>query len=160
MLICTSPALTLGLTPKTSHVHPSHQPHLRLVAARPNRMAALSDIPPHTRYKLVFFVPPAHVESVPAAVFKIGIGRRSGPGRKLYTECAWMTLGTGQSRLWDFTVDAHKHNGKADGLETVTEYRVEILCYGKWIVEGAVEALKRYESSRCWGTCGGCWPWT
>ena len=44
-------------------------------------------------FKLVFFVPASHVESVKNAVFAAGAGRIGD-----YEHCAWQVLGEGQFR--------------------------------------------------------------
>ena len=49
-----------------------------------------------TRFKLVFFVPPAAVEACKTAIFSAGAG--SFPGKGGYTECAFTSRGLGQFR--------------------------------------------------------------
>ncbi|KAE9375042.1 hypothetical protein N431DRAFT_557195 [Stipitochalara longipes BDJ] len=89
------------------------------------------------RFKLIFFVPPSALAVCKSAIFAAGAGRYPGPGN--YTECCWVTLGTGQFRPGD----AAKPNiGQVGGLEEVQEARVETLCLGEDAVRKAVEALK------------------
>ena len=90
-----------------------------------------------TRFKLVFFVPPATLANCKAAIFAAGAGRYPGAGN--YTECCWTAVGTGQFRPGDA---ANPHIGRVGELEEVEEVRVETLCLGKEVVKKAVEALK------------------
>lgn len=84
-------------------------------------------------YKLVFFVPESHIEQVKAAVFAAGAGRIGD-----YEACCWQMLGQGQFRP---LAGASPFIGTADRLETVTEYRVEMVCTNEHI-HAAVKALK------------------
>ena len=70
--------------------------------------------------KLVFFVPESHKESVKTAVFEQGAGRYEG-----YDCCSWETLGTGQFKP---LLGSTPFIGQQDEIETVVEYRVEIIC--------------------------------
>jgi hypothetical protein len=90
------------------------------------------------RFKLIFFVPPSALAACKSAIFAAGAGRYPGPGT--YTECCWVTLGTGQFRPGD----AAKPNiGKVGVLEELPEARVETLCLGEDTVRKAVDALKK-----------------
>ena len=90
------------------------------------------------RFKLIFFVPLSALEACKSAIFAAGAGRYPGAGN--YTECCWITLGTGEFRPGD----AAKPNiGKVGELQEVEEARVESLCLGEDVVRKAVEALKR-----------------
>jgi hypothetical protein len=91
-----------------------------------------------TKFKLVFHVPPAALEPVKAAIFAAGAGRYPGPGD--YTECCWVTSGTGQFRPGDA---ANPHIGSVGALEKIEELRVETLCVGEETARKAVEALKK-----------------
>ncbi|KAF2493740.1 hypothetical protein BU16DRAFT_527949 [Lophium mytilinum] len=75
-----------------------------------------------TRFKLVFRVPSSGLNACKAAIFSAGAGRYPGG---LYTECCFVSLGTGQFRPGDA---ANPHIGKVGELEFVEEARVEILC--------------------------------
>jgi hypothetical protein len=90
-----------------------------------------------TRFKLIFFVPPAALAACKAAIFAAGAGRYPGPGN--YTECCWTSQGTGQFRPGD---TANPHIGSVGTLEEVPETRVETLCLGEDVTRKAVEALK------------------
>lgn len=85
-------------------------------------------------YKLGFYVPESHVESVKAAIFAAGGGRIGD-----YEHCCWQVLGQGQFRPGP---GADPFIGKAGQLETVAEYRVELVCADELIVE-VVAALKQ-----------------
>lgn len=92
-------------------------------------------------YKLCFYVPESHLEAVKAAVFQAGAGRIGD-----YDHCCWQVLGQGQFRP---LAGANPHLGELGTLETVAEYRVELVCADAWIAE-AVRALKAahpYEES-------------
>ena len=84
-------------------------------------------------FKLVFFVPASHVESVKHAVFAAGAGRIGD-----YEHCAWQVLGEGQFRPLP---GSNPFIGSQDILEKVPEYRVELVCANACIAD-AVAALK------------------
>lgn len=84
-------------------------------------------------FKLVFFVPVSHVESVKSAVFSAGAGRIGD-----YEHCAWQVLGEGQFRP---LAGSKPFLGKQDQLETVQEYRVELVC-GDEHIAGVLAALR------------------
>lgn len=90
------------------------------------------------RFKLIFFVPPSALASCKSAIFAAGAGRYPGTGN--YTECCWISLGTGQFRPGDA---ATPNIGKVGELEEVQEARVETFCLGEDVVRKAVVALKR-----------------
>ncbi|MGM8932076.1 YqfO family protein [Salinicola halophyticus] len=71
-------------------------------------------------YKLAFFVPESHLESVKDAVFASGAGRFEN-----YEACCFQMRGQGQFRPLQ---GARPHIGAVDTLETVEEYRVELVC--------------------------------
>ncbi len=83
-------------------------------------------------YKLVFFVPESHLESVKQAVFSVGAGRIGN-----YDACAWQTLGQGQFRPLQ---GSRPFLGRLDEIERVAEYRVELVCEDT-LIKAAVEAL-------------------
>jgi len=70
--------------------------------------------------KLVFFVPESHKESVKQAVFDQGAGRYEG-----YDCCSWETKGSGQFKP---LTGSQPFIGSHDEIETVQEYRVEMIC--------------------------------
>ena len=84
-------------------------------------------------YKLCFFVPESHLEEVKQAVFDAGGGRIGD-----YEHCCWQVLGQGQFRPGQ---GADPFIGEAGKLETVAEYRVELVCEDALIAE-VVAALK------------------
>ncbi|KAL4901118.1 hypothetical protein BDW74DRAFT_182212 [Aspergillus multicolor] len=93
---------------------------------------------PLQKFKLIFHVPPSALEATKAAIFAAGAGRYPGPGN--YTECCWVTTGTGQFRPGDA---ANPAIGVVGELEKIEELRVETLCVGVETTKKAVEALKR-----------------
>ncbi len=84
-------------------------------------------------YKLVFFVPESHLEPVKAAVFAAGAGAIGN-----YDQCCWQTQGIGQFRP---LAGSQPFIGKANQLEQVTEYRVEMVC-NESRIKAAVAALR------------------
>ncbi|KAF2252682.1 structural toxin protein RtxA [Trematosphaeria pertusa] len=90
------------------------------------------------RFKLVFFVPTAAMQTCKSAIFAAGAGKYPGPGG--YTECAFTSKGTGQFRPGDA---ANPNIGKVGELEEVEEMRVESICVGREVAVKAVEALKK-----------------
>ncbi|OGO91907.1 MAG: NGG1p interacting factor NIF3 [Coxiella sp. RIFCSPHIGHO2_12_FULL_44_14] len=71
-------------------------------------------------YKISFYVPTTHLDSVKETLFSAGAGRVG-----LYDHCAWQTLGTGQFRPLpgsDPTIGQHHV------IEQVEEYLVEMVC--------------------------------
>ena len=73
-----------------------------------------------TRYKLVFFVPESHKETVKSALFSKGAGQYQG-----HDSCAWESLGKGQFRPLE---GSEPFQGQTNKIEKVDEYRVEMLC--------------------------------
>ncbi|RLT99867.1 MAG: NGG1p interacting factor NIF3 [Ketobacter sp.] len=84
-------------------------------------------------YKLVFFVPEAHKEAVKQAVFASGAGKIGD-----YDQCCWEILGQGQFRP---LAGANPFIGVTGELETVAEYRVELVCNDA-LIQAAVQAMK------------------
>ncbi len=76
-------------------------------------------------YKLCFYVPKTHLESVKNALFKKGAGTIG-----TYEHCAWQTLGTGTYRP---TTDSNPYQGTAGSVETAEEYQVEMVCEDRLI---------------------------
>lgn len=83
-------------------------------------------------YKLVFFVPPEHLEEVKAAVFGAGAGRIGD-----YSECCWQVLGRGQFKPLEGSKPFIGDQGKT---EQVPEYRVEMVCDDE-LIKTVVKAL-------------------
>ncbi len=90
-------------------------------------------------YKLVFFVPESHLEQVKAAVFAAGAGHIGN-----YDQCCWQAIGQGQFRP---LLNANPYIGRASQLETLAEYRVEMVCADQYIrpVISALRASHPYE---------------
>ena len=84
-------------------------------------------------YKLCFYVPISHVESVKEAVFAAGAGNIGN-----YEACAWQVFGMGQFRA---KAKANPFIGQVDQLEHVEEYRVEMIVEAHSIV-AVIQALK------------------
>jgi len=89
--------------------------------------------------KLCVYIPETHLDPVKAALFAAGAGRIGD-----YSECCWQVAGQGQFRPLPGSAPAVGGVGK---LETVTEYRVEMLCLETEIeaVLAALEAAHPYE---------------
>ena len=71
-------------------------------------------------YKLGFFVPESHLETVKEELFRSGAGRYA-----KYDMCSWQTAGMGQFRPLEGS-DAYL--GQVGQLERVDELRVETIC--------------------------------
>ncbi|OGT72948.1 MAG: NGG1p interacting factor NIF3 [Gammaproteobacteria bacterium RIFCSPLOWO2_02_FULL_57_10] len=84
-------------------------------------------------FKLCFYVPATHLEQVKAAVFAAGAGRIGD-----YEHCSWQVLGQGQFRP---LAGSNPFLGAQDQLETVDEYRVEMVCDDA-LIAAAVAALR------------------
>jgi hypothetical protein len=84
-------------------------------------------------YKLAFFVPAEHKEQVKNAIFAVGAGRIGN-----YDSCCWEVLGTGQFRALQ---GSRPFIGQQGVIETVQEYRVELVCEDQ-LIHAAVAALK------------------
>lgn len=85
-------------------------------------------------YKITFYVPASHLEVVKAALFAAGAGRLGD-----YDCCAWQVKGQGQFRP---LAGSNPRIGRRDVLETVEEYRVELVCDDA-CVQAAVAALRQ-----------------
>jgi hypothetical protein len=81
-------------------------------------------------YKLCFYVPESHLETVKTAVFAAGAGRVGA-----YDSCCWQVLGQGQFRPLE---GSRPFLGETGNVEVVDEYRVEMVCAPEHI--GAVVA--------------------
>jgi len=85
-------------------------------------------------YKIIFFVPDSHLETVKQAVFASGAGRIGN-----YDHCCWQTLGQGQFRALE---GSDPFIGKQGEEERVAEYRVELVCEDQ-LINHAITALKK-----------------
>lgn len=72
-------------------------------------------------------------ESTKEALFDIGVGRYEN-----YECCSWESLGQGQFKP---ILDANPTIGKINTLETLLEYKVEMVCEDN-LIKKAVETLK------------------
>src|SRR5210317_1620767 len=84
-------------------------------------------------YSFCFYVPESALEAVKDAVFAAGAGRIGN-----YDKCCWQVAGQGQFRPLSGSNPAIVQR---DTLETVLEYRVEMVCEPVSI-RAAVEAMK------------------
>lgn len=84
-------------------------------------------------YQLSFYVPASHLETVKSALFATGAGQHNNN----YDCCAWQTLGQGQFRPLS---SSQPYLGKINQLETVAEYKVEMICPDEHI-KAAIAAL-------------------
>ncbi|KAJ5489678.1 hypothetical protein N7539_004568 [Penicillium diatomitis] len=89
------------------------------------------------QYKLIFRVPPSHLEPCKQAVFDAGAGAYPGG---MYADCCWEVLGMDQFRPTD---KASPFIGQPGRLERVAEYRVETLCVGEDVMRESVKALRK-----------------
>jgi len=71
-------------------------------------------------YKLSFYVPETHLESINNALFAKGAGHY-----KAYDQCCWQVQGIGQFRP---LANSHPTLGHINQLEKVVEYKVEMIC--------------------------------
>ncbi|MDD5320032.1 MAG: NGG1p interacting factor NIF3 [Methylococcales bacterium] len=85
-------------------------------------------------YKLSFYVPESHLESVKIALFAKGAGHFNA-----YDQCCWQVRGEGQFRP---LVDSRPYSGKTRLLEKLAEYKVEMICIDAAIKE-VVQTLLR-----------------
>lgn len=85
-------------------------------------------------YKICFYVPENATDLVKQAVFDAGAGKIGD-----YDCCSWQTLGTGQFRPLD---GSNPFIGKQGQVETVTEYKIELVCDDQHI-KAAIAALKK-----------------
>ena len=83
-------------------------------------------------YKICFYVPETHLESVKSALFKAGAGQIG-----LYDSCAWQVKGEGQFRALE---GSNPFLGAVNTVEVVSEYRVELVCAEQFI-KAAIKAL-------------------
>lgn len=90
-------------------------------------------------YKLCFYVPETHLETVKSAVFATGAGRIGD-----YDSCCWQVLGGGQFRP---LAGSSPFIGAEGRVEFVDEYKVELVCSDELIaaVVAALKAAHPYE---------------
>ncbi len=85
-------------------------------------------------YKLCYFVPESHLEVTKQALFEAGAGRIGD-----YDCCAWQCEGQGQFRP---LAGSDPYLGQQGELETVREYKVELVCSDE-LIGPALAAFKR-----------------
>jgi hypothetical protein len=85
-------------------------------------------------YKLCFYVPEDHAETVKAAVFATGAGRIGD-----YDSCCWQVKGQGQFRPLE---GSDPFVGTQGEVEAVQELRVELVCEDA-LIRTAIGALKK-----------------
>lgn len=83
-------------------------------------------------YKLCFYVPESHLETVKRAAFEAGAGRIGD-----YDSCCWQVQGQGQFRPLE---GSQPYLGQTGQVESVAEFRVEMVCTGARI-RAAVDAM-------------------
>ncbi len=83
-------------------------------------------------YKLCFYVPEDYLEAVKAAVFVAGAGKIGD-----YDSCCWQTQGQGQFRPLG---GSQPFIGQHGQIETVVEYKVEMVCEDA-LIEQVLTAL-------------------
>lgn len=94
-------------------------------------------------YKLNFFVPESHLDSVKRALFDAGAGHIGD-----YDSCCWQTLGIGQFRgLEGSNPFIGNSPGNESGIEQFPEYKVELVVADDCIrdVVAALKAAHPYE---------------
>ncbi len=83
-------------------------------------------------YKIGFYVPAEGLQAVKQAMFEAGAGRIGD-----YDSCCWQALGHGQFRP---LAGANPHIGEHGKVESVPEYRVEMVCERE-VVRAVVDAM-------------------
>jgi hypothetical protein len=85
-------------------------------------------------YKIGIFIPASHLDTVKQSMFAAGAGRIGH-----YDCCAWQTLGQGQFRPLQHSQPFIGQQGK---IETVEEYRVEMVCDDS-LIKAVIAAMKQ-----------------
>jgi len=90
--------------------------------------------------KIYFYAPKSHVEQIKTAMFERGAGKIGE-----YDCCSWQTLGEGQFRPLE---KAQAFIGETGEVETVSEYKVEMVCENECLDEvlQAMKAAHPYET--------------
>ncbi|MCF6191392.1 MAG: divalent cation tolerance protein CutA [Cocleimonas sp.] len=86
-----------------------------------------------SHYQISFYVPEKQCEQVKQAMFNAGAGVLGN-----YQKCSWQTLGQGQFKPLE---GSQPFLGKQGEIETVSEYKVEMLCTEENI-KPVIQALK------------------
>lgn len=85
-------------------------------------------------YKLTVFIPEEALEQVKSALFAAGAGKIGS-----YEQCCWQVQGVGQFMP---LIGSKPHIGTHDNLETVNEWRVEMVVT-KANIDNVVQVLKQ-----------------
>ncbi|MDE1460485.1 YqfO family protein [Spartinivicinus poritis] len=85
-------------------------------------------------YKIAVFIPEEALESVKSAMFQAGAGKIGD-----YDSCAWQVKGQGQFRP---LAGSNPYVGQMDQVETVEEYRVEMVCADQYVTN-VIQAMKQ-----------------
>jgi hypothetical protein len=85
-------------------------------------------------YKICFYAPENAVDIVKQALFSAGAGRIGN-----YDSCCWQALGSGQFRPLD---NSNPTIGKQGNIETVSEYKVEMVCEDQ-LIKQVIKALRQ-----------------
>ena len=85
-------------------------------------------------FKLIFYVPKDDLIRVKESVFGSGAGKLGN-----YSHCSWEVLGQGQFKPLN---GANPTLGNIGKVETVAEYRVEVLCSQENIKQAVIEMKK------------------
>ena len=85
-------------------------------------------------YKLTVFIPDEALDQVKSALFAAGAGKIGN-----YEQCCWQVKGVGQFKP---LVGSTPHIGVQDSLETVDEWRVEMVVNESLMVD-VIDALKQ-----------------
>lgn len=84
-------------------------------------------------YKICFYVPVTHAESVKTAMFQEGAGKIGS-----YSHCAWQIKGEGQFMP---LAGSNPFIGESNQVEVVEEYKIEMVCEDH-LIEEVIIALK------------------
>ena len=85
-------------------------------------------------YKICVYIPETHLQQVKDALFSAGAGRIGN-----YDSCCWQVEGEGQFRALP---GSNPYLGKQGAVETVKEYKVELVCDDHRI-KAAIAAMKQ-----------------
>ena len=85
-------------------------------------------------YKIGFYVPESHLESVKVAMFAVGAGQ---VGK--YQACAWQVKGQGQFKP---EKGSDPYLGEVEKITYIEEYRVELVCQSEFL-SAVIAAMKR-----------------
>lgn len=87
-------------------------------------------------YKISFYVPESHLETVKKALFMAGAGRIGN-----YDCCAWEAKGRGQFRPLE---GSHPFSGTVDQIEKEEEFLVEMVCEDQLIKSILAELIRAH----------------